>query len=89
MNKRFLKERKTVAELEAEHAVQNERLGPEPVAFGFLHWLWLELLDQMEEGDELWTFSSSPGTWRSLCGRAGVALVRNGKIVDSLVTAMN
>jgi hypothetical protein len=47
------------------------------------------LYAQMLPGDEIWMFSSRPEFWACLAGRAGVALVRDGKIVDSIITAMN
>lgn len=50
---------------------------------------WAELLDEHQDGDELWEFSSPARYWRRLAGRGGVALVRDGKIVVSVVTIMN
>jgi hypothetical protein len=43
----------------------------------------------MEPGDELWAFSSPPETWQHLCGRAGIALVRNGEVIEAMTTMMN
>jgi hypothetical protein len=39
--------------------------------------------------DEVWVFSSSPDTWRHLAGRAGLALIREGTVIDAYVTRMN
>lgn len=50
---------------------------------------WDALKVRMVEGDEVWTFSSPPETWAKLFGRAGVALVRGGKAVYHVTTAMN
>lgn len=47
------------------------------------------LLVQMQEGDELWTYSSPQLTWNDLAGEAGVALVRNGTIVAHVVSFGN
>jgi hypothetical protein len=44
---------------------------------------------QMQPGDELWAFSSSTVSWQNLCGRAGIALVRGGEVVASMITKMN
>lgn len=79
----------TVAEAEAKNMVQHEQLGPDPIPFGFENARWQNLLDQMQEGDELWEYCSSPDSWRHLAGRAGIDLVRNGKDIDSIVTLMN
>ena len=48
-----------------------------------------ELVAKMQENDELWEFTSPPDTWNRLCGRAGICLVRNGKVIDSFITMMN
>jgi len=47
------------------------------------------LKNTMQPGDEFWTFASSPASWRALAGRAGLALVRDGKIVATIVTMLN
>jgi hypothetical protein len=51
-------------------------------------WLenWRKFIGQMVEGDELWSFESPPETWHNLAGRAGYALVRSGRVVDSIVS---
>jgi hypothetical protein len=43
----------------------------------------------MQPGDELWTFSSPAESWKYLAGRAGVALVRDGKPIKVVITLMN
>jgi hypothetical protein len=75
----------TVEDAEREHPGAEER--PEP--FGFLADDWKDLKAQMREGDELHAFSSEAASWEHLAGRAGVALVRDGEIVVSILTAMN
>lgn len=45
------------------------------------HPQWQEWKANMNENDELWRFSSPPKTWPAKLGAAGVALVRDGKIV--------
>jgi hypothetical protein len=47
----------------------------------------LEVL--MLPGDEVWEFSSPPELWQRLMGRAGIALVRNGRSIAHVVTRMN
>lgn len=89
MEKEWLTRMITVEEAEAANSVQNERLGPNPVAFGFINDRWKEFLGRMAPGDELWEFMSSPESWACLAGRAGIALVREGEIVDSILTMMN
>ena len=89
MQKEWLTQKTTRLEVEALHTISIPELGPLPVAFGFQNAEWLEFIAKMQDGDELWRFTSSAGSWEHLCGRAGIALVRRGEIVDSIVTVMN
>ena len=50
---------------------------------------WAAFKASMRPGDELWTFSSPEESWRALAGRGGIALVRGGQVVDSIVTILN
>jgi hypothetical protein len=96
---RELIERKTIAELEAEYTLrpdqlhESDRSGPRAQfllkPFGALNTQWEALKARMQPGDELWTFSTSAQSWQDLAGRAGVALVRHGEIIERLVTIMN
>jgi hypothetical protein len=79
----------TREELEAENMTHREDLWPAPIPFGFLNDKWQQLLALQQPGDELWTYSSSRDSWANLCGRAGVALVRNGVVVAQFMTSMN
>ncbi len=89
MKKEWLIKRTTTEEAEHAHLVTSSRLGPDPVPFGYQNDRWRELKSRMEAGDELWEFSSPEESWKNLAGRAGFCVVRNGKIVDFLVTIMN
>jgi len=93
-------ERKTIESIEREHMRRAEdlrevdRRSPERVAallkpFGYSNSKWEALKAGMQPGDELWTFTSSPASWRALAGSAGIALVREGRIVATIVTMMN
>lgn len=79
----------SVQEAESLHSFQDDRLGSEPIPFGFQNSQWLEFIDQMEEGDELWLFKSDAKTWKRKVGREGIALIRGNTIVKKLVTRMN
>ena len=89
----WLQKKISVAEAEATYpGVKDERSARVPDAakpFGFNHSEWEELKAAMVPGDEIWTFASSPASWRDLAGRAGVALVRNGVPIQVIITAMN
>ncbi len=43
----------------------------------------------MLPGDELWSYSSPPATWKHMMGRGGIALLRNGKPISEIGTRMN
>ena len=91
--KEWLQKKVSVAEAEADNpGINDERLKRAPEAgrpFGFSHDEWEALKAQMQPDDELWTFVSPLDSWRSLAGRAGIALLRNGKPIAVLVTVMN
>jgi hypothetical protein len=43
----------------------------------------------MQSGDELWTWSTPKWTWDDMMGRAGLAVVRNGEVIDYSWMVMN
>jgi hypothetical protein len=85
----WLSERTSADEAERKHSVRVDKLGPEPIPFGYQNARWRELLSTMNVGDELWNYSNSAESWKNLAGRAGIAVVRNGKIIASMTTLMN
>lgn len=89
MHKDWLIKTLTVEQAEAEHMVTDERLGQMPVPFGFCNAAWKDLVARMQPGDELWRFSSSAESWQRLGGCGGIALIRRGEVVASVLTDMN
>ncbi len=91
--KAWLQQRVTVAQAEASHpGVKDERVKRFPDAakpFGFRSRAWEDIKALMMPGDEIWTFSSPPESWENLAGQAGVALVRDGVPIRTVVTMMN
>jgi hypothetical protein len=85
----WLQKRVTVEEAEAAETLVDKRLGPDPVPFGFGNAKWKQLIAQMREGDELWSFRSPRETWANMSGRMGYSLVRGGRVISSIVTLMN
>lgn len=45
---------------------------------------WEKLKAAAAEGDELWAFANPSNTWKKLGKHTGYALVRKGKIVQSV-----
>jgi hypothetical protein len=87
--KAWLKKKTTVANAEQAHLVKDKRLGPKPVPFGFINARWEQFKAGMRLGDELWEFESPGPSWEHLAGRAGLCIVREGRIIDALITRMN
>ncbi len=89
MHKEWLTRKTTAAEVEA--TVMDPDHPPEsyPVPLGPSLREWQRLAAQMRPGDELWEFCSPPETWEHLAGRAGLALVRDGAILDTIIMMVN
>jgi len=87
--KDWLQQKLTIEEAESKNLIFDSRLGAKGVPFGFGYAAWKALIGQMIEGDELWEFVSPADTWQEQGGRAGIVLVRNGEVVDAIVTLMN
>jgi hypothetical protein len=89
----WLQERISIEEAERRFTpMPDDRTNQEPELrkpFGFLNARWEKLKARMQTGDEIWTFRSPPEAWQDLAGGAGVALMRESKVIDALVTAMN
>jgi hypothetical protein len=80
----WLTERLSLQEVEAD----NTRLEG-GIPFGGQHDRWERLKASLKTGDEVWAFCSPPESWEHHAGRTGVAVVREGRVIDCLVTMMN
>ncbi len=78
----------TIAEIEAANFPDDDGRVPH-VPFGFANDKWLAFKAKMQPGDKIVDFATSPESWENLAGRAGYALVREGKPVETFVTMMN
>jgi len=74
--------RLTVAEAETHritpNGVRSEDLPPLEKPFGRMDKQWEKLKAEMQPGDELWEFAGPV--------HGGVALIRNGEVVDAIMT---
>ncbi|MEA1892612.1 MAG: hypothetical protein U9N33_07880 [Campylobacterota bacterium] len=82
-------EKTTVEKLEKRYTLKDARLGDEPVVFGFLNKQWTNMKEKIQKDDELYYFRSDANSWGNLAGREGVALVRDGEIIDEVIVRMN
>lgn len=78
----WLRRKTTVEECERKYAVIDHRAGAASIPFAFLHESWLEFKGRMQDGDELWEFSTPPRMWELRLGRAGICIVRDGTVLD-------
>jgi hypothetical protein len=85
----WLRRRLTVREAEERNLVHHRALGGDAVPFGFRNNEWRALLAKIADGDEIWEFRNSESSWQLLRGRAGVALVRDGEVIDVLITSLS
>ena len=89
MHIEWLTKKITLEQAETDYLLQDDRISPYPVPFGFYNHQWKQLKSEMKDGDELWLFSSPIESWTNMCGRGGICIVRNGEVVKSMVTVMN
>ena len=87
--KEWLKKKTMVEKAEQAHLVTDGRLGPKPVPFGFINARWEKFKAGIRIEDELWEFESPGESWEKLAGRAGFCIVREGRIIDAIITRMN
>jgi hypothetical protein len=57
--------------------------------FAYINDAWEELKSEVRAGDLIYFFTSDEESWWALCGREGYALIRDGKVVAMIVTAMS
>jgi hypothetical protein len=80
--------KRTLSRADFERAYLSRRKKPQDFrSFGSIE--FTRFLLRLRDGDEIKAFSSPPETWRLMMGRAGIAIVRNGRAVMSLMTMMN
>jgi hypothetical protein len=87
--KGWLKKKTTIEKAEQDHLVTDKRLGPKPVPFGFINARWEKFKAGFRVGDELWEYESPAKSWEDLAGQAGLCIVREGRIIDTIITRMN
>ena len=71
------------------YARPYKTLGATPVAFGFQNAEWEKLKLQITDGDVLQEFKSPPDAWAQLAEWQGLAIMRVGKVANSIVTLLN
>jgi hypothetical protein len=50
---------------------------------------WSSLKDKITPQDEIWEFDTPAEYWASLCGRSGIALVRDANVIATITIEMN
>jgi hypothetical protein len=89
----WLRKRITIVEAEDDNpGISDDRVSRFPEAaqpFGFLNRQWETLKAEMKPSDELWTFISPADSWQQFIGRMGIALLRDGNVIDVIFTEYN
>ena len=68
--------------------IESEWIG-KPGPCGVTSESWAELRSHTKKGDEIRAFSSPEDYWENMAGRAGYAVVREGRAIAGIVTMMN
>ena len=89
MDNSWLQKKVTTKIARSKFRDNNEILKTDSALFDFENYDWEHLKSDMKVGDELWTYSSPEKTWENLCGRGGVCIVRDGKIIKSVLMVMS
>jgi hypothetical protein len=85
--KAWLRYRTTIEQMEQSREDRGNR--PNPLPAGLWGERWQALKRLLSVGDELWVYCSPAESWQHRAGRAGVAIVRQGYVIASLLTALN
>ena len=68
---------------------ENRRNDIPKVPFGFSNDTWLTFKMKLCGTDKIYYFISEKDSWAVLCGCAGYALIREGRVVDVIITSGN
>ena len=86
----------SVEQIEKEHLrsslelfCENVREDIPKVPFGFSNDTWLKFKMRLCGTDKIYYFISEKDSWAVLCGCAGYALIREGRVVDVIITSGN
>jgi hypothetical protein len=77
------RDRTDVAKVESSPIFDNKK----PLTDSFRE--WKEMKSLIRPGDELWTFDSPQQEWDRHMGWQGLLLIRDGELVEVVVTAQN
>jgi hypothetical protein len=86
----------SIEQIEKEHLrsslelfCENVRNDIPKVPFGFNNDTWLKFKMRLCGTDKIYYFISEKDSWTILCGCAGYALIREGQVVDVIITSGN
>lgn len=76
----------SIEELEETHLAN---INGKDIVFGYMNDKWEKMKSQMENGDYLVEFESSPSSWRHLAGRKGIRHMRGEEVINTIIMCMN
>lgn len=86
----FLHLRLSVDEIESLELAGLAKANAVPaVPFGYMNSEWLEFQALAQDGDEFWSYGSPQKHWSACRGSAGYVLLREGRVVATLITALS
>jgi hypothetical protein len=56
---------------------------------GWVEYFRETIVAEMRPGDQLWLYDSDREHWANLCGVRGLALVRDGRVVETMLECRN
>ena len=85
----LVKERISLEEFRRQLATSKRSQGPMLFPRQGAEEEMTQFLVRLDDADEIWSWRSSPETWRLMIGRGGLTLVRNNRAIATVVTMMN
>lgn len=87
----------SIAEVETEELIEllfdialyHDKRSIPRLPFAYMNDAWQAFTGQIRTGDLIYFFTSDKASWRGLFGREGYALIRDGKVVNVLITALS
>ncbi len=80
----------TIEEIETQFLTETTRRTDCPqLPFCFGNDVWEEFKALVQDGDEIYFFSSDPASWQGLAGREGYVLVRQGELIQIFLTLLS
>jgi hypothetical protein len=82
-------EQEMLMEVLCEFGQYNDMRSIPRLPFAYANEVWQDFKAQVQDNDVIYFFTSDKASWHGLIGREGYALIRGGKVIRVLITAMS